>query len=434
MDSFLAELAPIWKPHPGQLAFLRAKAPTKVLACGRRWGKSEVCAVEILHELMTGAPSDHLLLAPTLPQARLVLDKLIRILEKWHGPVPRECLKLGSLPCLELGGHRVAARSGHNIHSLRGFEASHIVVDEAAFVKEALIDEVAAPMLATRDGRMTLISTPNGFNHFHRYFEQGEQGDPEIWSRTAPSTENPHVRPAYLQRQKEQITSRAFLVEYMAQFLDAMGAAFRRECIEACTAAPEIHPEEVIIGVDWAAKHDYTAIVVVGRSNENFQVLEHRHWLFPFYDDSLASVLAVIERYPGATVVADATGPGVKVSQDLGSHLRGRAYFPIEFTAANKTSMVASIIVALERTKVRLPNDREFLQELLNFESQASSSHIRYNARRGYHDDYVTALGLALLHFEQLRTVGVATFSREPTRERWCAPGTPPLGEWNYRT
>jgi hypothetical protein len=39
MQEFLDWLSPIWKPHPGQLAFLEAKAKTKVLACGRRWGK-----------------------------------------------------------------------------------------------------------------------------------------------------------------------------------------------------------------------------------------------------------------------------------------------------------------------------------------------------------------------------------------------------------
>jgi len=256
MDSFLAEIAPIWRPHPGQLEFLRAKAPTKVLACGRRWGKSEACAVEILHELVTGEPSEHLLLAPTLPQARLVLEKLVRILQRWKGHLPKECLKMGSLPVLEYEGHRVYARSGHNLHSLRGFEASHIVVDEAAFVKEGLIEEIAAPMLATRDGRMTLISTPNGFNHFHRYFERGESGHADTWSRTAPSAENPHIKAEFLARQQEQIASRTFLVEYLAQFLDSAGAVFRRECIEGCLSAPLLEPAEIAIGRDVAAKPD----------------------------------------------------------------------------------------------------------------------------------------------------------------------------------
>ena len=53
MQEFLDWLSPIWKPHPGQLAFLEAKAKTKVLACGRRWGKTDACAVQILSKLTT---------------------------------------------------------------------------------------------------------------------------------------------------------------------------------------------------------------------------------------------------------------------------------------------------------------------------------------------------------------------------------------------
>ena len=69
METFLESLAPIWRPHPGQREFLLAGERTQVLACGRRWGKTDACAVKILHGLITLAKSQHLILAPTLDQS-----------------------------------------------------------------------------------------------------------------------------------------------------------------------------------------------------------------------------------------------------------------------------------------------------------------------------------------------------------------------------
>jgi len=58
-----------WYPHPGQQAFLSASVPIRVLACGRRWGKTEVIAAEIARTLL-GAPNHQVLLvAPSNEQA-----------------------------------------------------------------------------------------------------------------------------------------------------------------------------------------------------------------------------------------------------------------------------------------------------------------------------------------------------------------------------
>lgn len=48
---FLREIAGLWKPHRGQREFLLAKAPYRALACGRRWGKTDVCAVQVAYHL-----------------------------------------------------------------------------------------------------------------------------------------------------------------------------------------------------------------------------------------------------------------------------------------------------------------------------------------------------------------------------------------------
>jgi hypothetical protein len=51
MTSFLNQLSPFWQPHAGQLEFLENPAKIKVLACGRRWGKTDACAAQIVSTL-----------------------------------------------------------------------------------------------------------------------------------------------------------------------------------------------------------------------------------------------------------------------------------------------------------------------------------------------------------------------------------------------
>ena len=56
METTLDRLRPIWKPHDGQREFLLAASPFKVLACGRRWGKSDASAVTVIDALLRVAP------------------------------------------------------------------------------------------------------------------------------------------------------------------------------------------------------------------------------------------------------------------------------------------------------------------------------------------------------------------------------------------
>ena len=82
MQEFLDWLSPIWKPHPGQLAFLEAKAKTKVLACGRRWGKTDACAVQILSKLTDDKPRRQLIIAPTKAQAKMIYKRIVSLIKR----------------------------------------------------------------------------------------------------------------------------------------------------------------------------------------------------------------------------------------------------------------------------------------------------------------------------------------------------------------
>ncbi|MCH8273325.1 MAG: hypothetical protein IH851_00850 [Armatimonadetes bacterium] len=199
-DDFVKRLRKAgWTPHEGQRAYLRCQARFRVLACGRRWGKTDAAAAEMTHRITTRATSRQLAIAPTLAQVRIVFERM-----KWMLATAGVAFTAVTTPHpiirVHEGGvkkaaiiHVLDARSGHEAKNLRGRGADHVLIDEAAFVPESLITEVAMPMLAASNGRMTLISTPRGRNHFYRFFRMGESKEHGFWSRRSPSIENPLV-------------------------------------------------------------------------------------------------------------------------------------------------------------------------------------------------------------------------------------------------
>ena len=428
MESFLERLSPIWQPHAGQLEFLTNQARIKVLACGRRWGKTDACAVAILASLFQPFPKKHLILAPTLDQATLLFDRGIELLKSL---LEQECKetkvkhKSSPYPKFEWNGHRVIARSGHLGRSLRGNEATDIVVDEAAFVPEELLAEVAMPMLATTGGTLTLISTPRGMNHFWRFFQmgqeqrEGESPEPSppppspfspgekgegarqalsIWSRRAPTSESPYVAPGFLEMQKRLISERAFRVEYEAEFLDSAGRVFRTEAIDAClvSAFEKEHEPPYYIGVDWAKFGDYTAVAVLSGIRQQAQLVEIDRFHGSSWKEQVEKAARLIKRFPRAQVLCDATGQGDPLVEMLREHMPGTHVEGLHFTAPLKAEMIDRLAWMFENEALQMLPHPDLIRELQHFEiTETASGTKKFGAIEGSHDDLVISLALA---------------------------------------
>jgi len=79
--------------------------------------------------LARGSPTRHLILAPTIDQARILFERVVEFLEPLSGKKELE-VRRGAHPWLTYRDHHLMARSGHLPRALRGHTATHIVVDE----------------------------------------------------------------------------------------------------------------------------------------------------------------------------------------------------------------------------------------------------------------------------------------------------------------
>jgi len=110
--------------------------------------------------------------------------------------------------------------------SLVGAAVDLLVWDEAAKSPAEVWERKLHPNLADRHGRALLISTPEGYNHFHQLWQRGNGGDRDWRSFHAPSTVNPHLPPEAIDEAQRTYTPEAFAQEWEAKFTHFAGQVY----------------------------------------------------------------------------------------------------------------------------------------------------------------------------------------------------------------
>lgn len=166
--------------HPGQAAIFNSPARFKVVAAGRRFGKSHFAAVTLgIEALRESNAAGYTLtqehgvyyIAPTFDQAkRIMWPKLRELLgfSRNGGFIANENVNDGWLELIN--GRRIYIRGADNPDSLRGIALSYVVLDEYADMKANVWSEIVKPALMDVQGAALFIGTPKGKNHFFKLF------------------------------------------------------------------------------------------------------------------------------------------------------------------------------------------------------------------------------------------------------------------------
>lgn len=145
-----------------------------VLCCHRRFGKTVLCINQLIKSAMMNKNHQprYAYIAPTYSQAKKIAwDYLKFFTEKIPGTKYNET----ELRCDLLNGARITLLSSENPDSIRGIYLDGCIIDEAAQIQAALIDEVITPALSDRKGFMILVGTPAGMNNlFYDYYQKAQ--------------------------------------------------------------------------------------------------------------------------------------------------------------------------------------------------------------------------------------------------------------------
>jgi hypothetical protein len=346
--------------HPGQQAWLRGSIKREnVLVTGNRWGKSFVSAVKLIHAAIyrvrplnyDGCSRYRAVVASiTQPQANLVFSQVLRLVRQSPIISPLTIdLNWTPFPTLTFGnGATIEARTTQNRGEyLLGNDYDLFIFDEVAFETspEYVVEEVILMRLADREGRLDLVSTPNGKNWFYRRAREIMQGGRPGYFLSGDSRDNPNVSKEYLDERVKYFSESRLKQNIMGQFVDAGGEILKGEYIDT---ALEAGGKEVGVGIpkdasylsgwDLARKKTATVGVTVEVRNGHARIVSLERFKQFDWTVVLEKIRQRQRQYPGRLVI-DATGLGDVVVEQL------RDYRPeaVIFTAASKAELLTNV-------------------------------------------------------------------------------------------
>ena len=222
--------------HSGQQKVKDSEARWKILCAGRRFGKTRLGVQLCMEVALKGGRAWWV--APTFSIARVGWRDIAASAKSF----PREIEPNVSLANMQIdlpNGGSIAVRSADNPQRLRGEGLDYLVMDEAAFVKPEVWQEVIRPTRTERKGSALFISTPIGRNNwFYDLWETAEEAD--NWERFKfATTDNPMIDPEEVEAARKEVGSIVFAQEYLAEFVDAGQGMLRPEWLNYYVQVPD---------------------------------------------------------------------------------------------------------------------------------------------------------------------------------------------------
>lgn len=213
----------VWT-HPAQF---------KVVAAGRRCGKTELAAwrllVNALSDGITAKDCARFYVAPTQTQARDVMwGKLHElgssVITKSH---------INNLEITLVNGQKISLKGADRPETMRGVKLADLVLDEYADMKPYVLEEILIPALSDYDAGYLMIGTPMGRNHFYDVFSKAKLGDDSDYAAFEFTTyDNPFIKRELLEKRKAQMSTHAFQQEFMASFSNQGSEVFKEEWLD----------------------------------------------------------------------------------------------------------------------------------------------------------------------------------------------------------
>lgn len=276
------------KLHDKQLEIFNATERFKVVAAGRRFGKSRLAAWTLIIEALKSTEKDVFYVAPTFQQAKDILWSLLK--EIGHEVI--KAVHENTAVITLINGRKIYLKGSDRPDTLRGVGLAYVVIDEYADMKPQVFEQIIRPALADVRGGALFIGTPKGRNHFYEMFQYANAKKDVDWKAFHyTSFDNPLLHKDEIEAARLSMSSFAFKQEFMAAFEAASSDLFKEEWIKFDAAEPK--EGSYYIAVDLAGFEDVasqtmnkkklldeTAIAVVKVSEAGWWVADliHGRW------------------------------------------------------------------------------------------------------------------------------------------------------------
>lgn len=159
-----------WTVNNTRKEILNDPSRFKVIVAGRRWGKTVLSLMYLLKdEFQPG--ERRWFITPTYRQGKMIVFPVLR--QMFNGFVGAK-LNESEMSVVFENGAELAVKGADNEHNLRGVELTKAVMDEMAYIKPHVWEEIVYPMLATTQGEVLFIGTPSGYDMMYELYIKGQ--------------------------------------------------------------------------------------------------------------------------------------------------------------------------------------------------------------------------------------------------------------------
>jgi phage FluMu gp28-like protein len=393
------------KPFPYQAELLLDENKRIVACMGRQTGKTTTIAMKAIYFADTNPNVTVLITSPSLRQSMIMFDRIATFVYS----VPRLRNKIvratRTLIHFENGSRIIALPCSENL--LRGYTAQMVICDEASFMPEEVITQVIFPMLSTTNGYAIFLSTPWGKDHFfYRAFV-----NPAYSVHKVKSEQCPLIKREFLEEMKANMTREAYLMEYEAEFVEALNSYFPQDLIRKCVElAQKLGVElygsleatfptgDCYAGVDFGKLQDYSVITVLRREGDILKLV----YLYQFpletpYTQVIGHLVRAHQKLKFRKVLVDQTGVGEPVLEEIRSQGLSNVE-GLKFTVQTKEELLSNLKIAMEQNRLAIPYHRQLCQQINEQQyAYSKSGHLQFSHPTNSHDDMLWALALSCM-------------------------------------
>ena len=235
-----------WTLNTTRKNILNDSSRFKVIVAGRRWGKTILSLMYLLKDAFN--PGERRwFITPTYRQGKMIVFPILR---QMFAGFKGAKLNESEMSVIFDNGAELAVKGADNEHNLRGVELTKCVMDEMAYIKPHVWEEIIYPMLATTEGNVLFIGTPSGYDIMYDLYIRG-QGEKDWQSWKFTTLEGGFVPKEEVERAKKTMDSVIFRQEFEASFeTSGNKAAYNFDRNIHCKKANDI-PNYLWWGVDF---------------------------------------------------------------------------------------------------------------------------------------------------------------------------------------
>ena len=405
-----------------------------ILMEGRQQGKTVTAAACIVHYSIFNADKNIAIMANKTAAAREVLSRYQTMYENlpiWM----QQGVKTWNKGDVDLENGSRVFTSATTSSGIRGKSVNWLYIDEAAIIPNNIADEFFASVYPTISAgettKILLTSTPLGYNHFWKFWNESEKGTNGFENMFIPHTDIPGRDHAWIEEQFKLLGEVKFNQEVLCDFLGSTNTLISGKALSTMSSIDPVYKKDgleiyeepqqdkyYVISADTARGigGDYSAFIVVDITQMPFKVVGK------YRDNKISPLLypdfinKVAKDYNGAYVLLETNDIGQQVVDILHQELeyenifscvqeKNKQYvspgFGKQSTLGVRTSKAVKrqgclALKSLIEEQKFLLFDAECISELSTFVERSGT----FAADEGYHDD----LAMCMVLFAWLST------------------------------